>query len=292
MIWFVTGATGQLGLHLIKQIELQDPENQIYAPTSLELNLSSQADLEDALHTIQPDIVVNSAAWTDVDGAEANEEEAMRVNAVAPQTMAATLRALGSGVMVQLSTDYVFSGGTRQPYTEADPHDPLSVYGATKAQGESVGRILPGRSVIARTAWLYDTLGSSFVARCLDLWSSGSPVRAVADQYGHPTWVHDAAVCVVQLGQRLTSSPETSGTYHVVNSGIASWYQLAIKSVQLAGGSADSVVPISNRDLIRAAQRPTRTELLESRLASVGLPPMRSWSDALAEAISNWVGGR
>jgi dTDP-4-dehydrorhamnose reductase len=231
---------------------------------------------------LSPNVLVNCAAWTDVDGAETNELEASRVNGDGAENLAMVAKNCGTK-LIHVSTDYVFSGESKSPWQVNDAINPKSAYGRTKADGET--RVLatyPENSSIVRTAWLYSPWGTNFAKTMTRLAINGDGVvRVVIDQMGQPTSATDLAKQLVELG--LSSSPE--GIYHGTNSGQATWFDFAQEIFKLAGADENRVVGVSSIEYPRAAKRPLNSVLSHDEWDRTSLNPMRDWRIALVEAM-------
>ena len=282
MTWLILGANGQLGKSLISV--LKEKEMPFFAWGSQELDITSNVQCAELISAISPLVIINAAAWTDVDGAELNPDSAYAVNALGPKNIAAAAKKVGA-VFAHVSTDYVFSGISDVPWAEHDSLGPVSVYGITKAAGEvEVLSEYPERSYIFRTAWLYSPWGKNFaktMAR-LALFGDGE-VRVVNDQVGQPTSAPDLAQQIVRT--ILTGLP--FGIYHGTNSGKASWFDFAQKIFELSGEPTDRLVPVSSSDFVRPAKRPAYSVLghraWESAAESgYSIEAMRDWKLALA----------
>jgi dTDP-4-dehydrorhamnose reductase len=227
------------------------------------------------------DVVVNCAAWTDVDGAEAHEQEATRVNGLGPQLLAAACAASGAR-LVQISTDYVFDGTATTPYPEDAPPAPRSAYGRSKAAGETAVRsMLPDSSYIVRTAWLYGEHGRNFVRTMAGLEATRDTVDVVDDQRGQPTWTRDVAAAIADL-VRHDAPP---GTYHATSSGETTWYGLARAVFEELGTDPDRVRPTTTDRFPRPAPRPAYSVLGHDAWGRAGLSPIRHWREALTESF-------
>lgn len=285
--WIITGGTGQLGLAVAETLNLNHPEDQVLVPSRHDMDLGRPAELRAYLRHQRADIVVNCAAWTDVDLAEMHEQQAHVINAVGPANMAESMSSLGRGVLIQVSTDYVFDGKSSYPYDEDSPISPLSAYGRSKAAGdEAVRRHLPDRSLVVRTAWLYGGHGRYFVRTIRSALDQGSELRVVNDQVGHPSWTQDVARRVVDLGVGAVKDSVPPGTYHAVNAGTASWWGFARKIADICGFEDVTISQGHSSELSRAAPRPARVELRDSGALSCGLVEMRTWESALHDALS------
>jgi dTDP-4-dehydrorhamnose reductase len=197
------------------------------------------------------DVVVNCAAWTDVDGAESHESEAFAVNAVGAANVARACHENGA-IMVQISTDYVFSGDATDPYLVDAPVAPINAYGRTKAAGEWAVRAECPRSYVVRTAWLYGEHGPNFVKTILRLASERETIEVVDDQRGQPTWTRDLAVFV----HALVEERRSFGIHHGTSSGDTTWFGFAREIFAAAGLDVDRVRPVSSDRFPRPAPRP------------------------------------
>ena len=280
MHWLVTGARGMLGTDLCSVLAERRPDDQVSAVDLPELDITDADVVARALRGV--DVVVNCAAWTDVDGAEAHEAAAFTVNAVGPATLARACAASGAQLL-QISTDYVFAGDATQPYAENAPIAPRSAYGRTKAAGEwAVRAHLPEGSWILRTAWLYGWHGRSFVDTMLRLAADRETVSVVADQQGQPTWTVDLAHRIVYT----VTVGVPPGVYHATSSGHTTWHGLAAAAFAQAGLQPTRVLATTTDAFPRPAPRPAWSVLGHDRWANVGLAPMRPWETALSAAFA------
>jgi len=276
----VTGANGQLGSELVRlySARLGDEVLGIDLP---ELDITSTESVAHTVSEFRPDVVINCAAWTAVDAAEENESAAMAVNGEGPEKLAAACRVTG-GWLVQLSTDYVFSGKATTPYAEDAPPDPRSAYGRTKLAGEmAVQSMLPEAHYIVRTAWLYGHQGDNFVKTMLGLEKERETIDVVDDQIGQPTYAADLAEQIVAL---LDARPP-AGTFHGTNSGQVSWHGFTQEIFRQIGADPERVIPVTSDQFIRPAPRPAYSVLGHARWEQVGLAPMRPWQNAIADAM-------
>jgi len=288
--WLVTGAGGMLGRDVVAVLRAAGAE--VTAAGRAELDITDPAAVRAAV--ARHDVVVNCAAWTAVDDAEAHEGAAFTVNATAAAHLAGACAAAGSR-LVQISTDYVFGGGVTAgaggemrlpepaPYPEDAPLDPRSAYGRTKAAGEwAVRALLPGRHWILRTAWLYGEHGASFVRTMARLEAQRDTVDVVADQTGQPTWSLDVARRVLAV----VGAGAPAGTYHATAAGRTSWYGLARAVFALLGADPERVRPTTSAAFARPAPRPAWSVLAHEAWPAAGLPVPRGWDEALREAAA------
>lgn len=277
--WLVLGAGGMLGQDLIAVLA-DDGEN-VVGLRRQELDITDEDSVRVAVRSCRPDVVVNCAAWTAVDDAEAHEGEAFRVNGRGAANIAAECAAVGSR-LVQISTDYVFGGDARRPYAEHDATEPRTVYGRSKLVGElAVREMLPDASYVVRTAWLYGAHGPSFVRTMIRLERKLPAVDVVDDQWGQPTWTVDVCRQVVAL-IRSRGAP---GAYHATSSGEATWFELAREVFRLLGADPDRVRATTSDAYPRPAPRPAYSVLGGKAWASAGIEPIRDWRVALRQAL-------
>lgn len=295
--WLVTGAAGRLGREFVGLLHsLGEP---VVPATKAVLDVTDGRAVEAAVASIArmaagdpgDPVVVNLAAVTDVDGAEVDEAGARAVNAHGAANVARACERADVR-MIQLSTDYVFDGSSRQPYPEDAPIAPATAYGRTKAEGERVVlEALPDTSVIIRTGWTYGAYGRSFVSTMVELAARRGEVEVIDDQRGQPTWTFDLATRIYDVG-RLLSASGVSGVLHATNSGSTSWYGLARAVFAELGVDPDRVRPITSDEMPRLAPRPPYSVLAQGRWAQLGMEPMRPWRQALSAAAPTVLTGR
>jgi len=264
----LTGAGGQLG----QAAQRVFTRHEIVARSHAELDASDLVAVREAIESTRADCVLNAAGYTAVDAAESDAEGAFAGNAIAPRHLAIATAERGIP-LVHLSSDYVFDGRAGRPYHEYDATNPVSVYGQSKLAGELEVRTFNPRHWIVRSAWLYSPAGKNFALTMRGLASRGE-VRVVADQFGSPTWVPHLAAALEQL-----IDTAAYGTYHLVNAGVASWYELA-RAIFRELGVKVNVRPIPTSAYPTAATRP-----LFSALASVQQPriTLPTWEEGVKE---------
>ncbi len=280
MSWLITGGSGQLGIAVSQ--ELRERGIVFDSWNSRDLDITQGSIVRETITKLSPRVIVNCAAWTDVDGAEINEQSASKVNSDGAENMAFAAKECGAK-LIHISTDYVFSGLSKIPWEVDGEINPQSSYGRTKAEGE--GRILAGypkNSSIIRTAWLYSPWGKNFAKMMVKLAVNGDgEVRVVNDQVGQPTSAMDLAFQLVELG--LTTS--LTGIYHGTNSGQANWFEFAQEIFKLVGADVERVIPVSSSEYPRPAKRPAYSVLSHEAWVKTSVAPMRDWRIALAEAM-------
>ena len=276
MRWLVTGAGGMLGRDLVEVLAAQNCE--VTAVTRAELDVTDAVAVTAAVPG--HDVVVNAAAWTDVDGAESHEAEATKVNGLAPQLLAAACAAAGAR-LVQVSTDYVFDGGATSPYPEDALLAPRSAYGRSKAVGEqAVRQLLPKSSYVVRSAWLYGEHGGNFVRTMADLEASRETLDVVDDQVGSPTWSREVALAVL----RLVRADAPAGTYHATADGQTSWFGLARAVFEEIGADPERVRPTTTDRFPRPAPRPAYSVLGHDAWVRAGIEAPGRWRPMLHAA--------
>ena len=264
----VVGSKGMLGQELMgllgsaaRGVDVED------------IDITDLGSVQRVLLTLKPRVIINAAAYTDVDGCQTNAELALQVNGEGVAHLAMISKEIGAK-LVQISTDYVFDGGKHAPYLEDDAPAPLSIYGESKLAGEMNAKFNPDH-LIVRTQWLYGHAGKNFVETMLRLSAERSVLDVVDDQIGSPTWTYDLALALKALIDK-----DCRGTYHAANSGFVSWNGFAREIFRLAG-SAVTVNPMSTEKLNRPAPRPLYSTLDCSKLAEdTGFVP-EPWQEAL-----------
>ncbi|MHB8908191.1 MAG: dTDP-4-dehydrorhamnose reductase [Syntrophales bacterium] len=266
----ILGHKGMLGSDLTLRL------TGAHAVTGRDMDAFDIVSPDDCMRVVaecSPEVVINAAAYTNVDGCEANRERCFAVNAAGVKNMALACRDRGI-TLVHFSTDYIFDGRKGSPYVEEDLPAPLNVYGASKWEGEQYLRDLAERAILIRTAWLYGPHGNNFVKTILEKASTGKTLEVVDDQIGSPTYTRDLATAV----QLLIEGGHT-GIFHVTNSGRCSWYEFACNIVRYAGVHDVTIRPIGSEKLVRPALRPSWSVLSSRKFTAatgVVLPPWRS----------------
>jgi dTDP-4-dehydrorhamnose reductase len=255
----------------------------------IDLRLPDQAAA--AVAAAAPDIVVNAAAYTNVDRAESEPDLALLVNAAGPAAVARACATIGAPFLT-LSTDYVFDGKKAGPYSEADTVNPVSAYGRSKAEGEARVRSALPEHVILRTSWLFSPFGTNFVRTMMRLGSERSVVRVVADQHGSPTGAGDLARVIVALCEAIKSGKGRFGTFHAANAGATTWYDIAraiFDGLAARNERVPQVVPITTAEYGAKAERPANSVLDCSRLKSSFDVTIRPWRPALDDCVNELI---
>jgi len=230
---------------------------------------------------INPDAVINCAAWTDVDGCELNRDRAFAANAIGPENLARACAAVGS-VLVTISTDYVFDGQKQGFYTQDDAPNPESVYGDSKLQGEILARAAhPNGTIVIRTGFIFGVGGTNFLSTVVERARRGDKLKAISDSSGTPTYAWDLALRLRELA--LLKQP---GVFHVVNEGEGVSYQEFSQEALELSGIEDVVEGIETDSLARPAKRPRNSRLKCLRSAVLGLSPLPFWKDSLKDFVS------
>ena len=285
----ITGAEGQVGLALARTA----PDAvAAFAVSRATMDVADADAVRACIAAHQPDVVINAAAYTAVDQAESEREKARAANETGPRNLAATVRETGAR-LIHVSTDFVFDGMSSAAYGPADQPAPVSVYGVTKLAGErAVREILPGRSLVLRTAWVYAATGRNFLLTMLRLMREKGSVRVVSDQLGTPTAAESVARAIWALAER----PALNGVFHWTDAGVASWYDFAVAIAEealIAGllPRMPEIVPIGTRDYPTAARRPRFSVLDTSstREAIGSIPP--HWRASLRRVIAEVARG-
>src|SRR4051794_15828628 len=267
----VTGAAGMLGRAVTAAARRLGHD--VVALAHAQLDITDAAHVERIVAAAEPRAIVNCAAWTDVDGAEASEARARRVNGDGAGHVARAAAETGARI-VHVSTDYVFDGAKRTPWVESDPVGPLQAYGRTKLAGEDAVAAANPEHAIVRAAWLFGAGGSNFADTMLRLCAEREEVEVVADQCGRPTWTGHLGPALVELAERRGDV----GVVHATGAGQCTWYEFGVEIAHRAGLGA-RVVPTTSERYARPARRPAYSVLGTERAPGIVLP---AWTDGLA----------
>lgn len=264
----LTGATGQVGWELARALA---PLGGVQTPSRTELDLADGGTLAERVAALAPDVIVNPAAYTDVDGAEREPEVAHAVNAEAPRLLAGYAAESGA-LLVHFSTDYVFDGGARSPYPEDTLPAPLNVYGASKLAGERAIAASGARHLVLRTGWVFGLRGRNFLRTIRRLALERDELRVVDDQFGAPTWARllaEATAQVLAQSLRAGAGDGRQGIYHLAAGGVTSSHGFAtaiLRADPRGGHRCRTVVPISSAAYPTTARRPAYSVLDGSRM--------------------------
>ncbi|SEM33969.1 dTDP-4-dehydrorhamnose reductase [Streptacidiphilus jiangxiensis] len=280
--WLVTGAGGMLGQELTAALGAAG-ERQVTAVDRAALDVTDAAAVRAAV--AGNDVVVNCAAYTNVDGAEGEPDRAEAVNGHAVGLLAEAC-GRGGARLLQLSTDYVLPGTSPEPQPEHAPTGPANAYGRSKLLGERLlAERLPDAGYVVRTAWLYGEHGGNFVATMLRLAAERPGVEVVDDQYGQPTWTAPLAGQLVALGRAAAAGEAPPGVYHGTAAGRTTWYGLARAVFTHAGLDPERVRPTTTAAFPRPAARPASSVLSHARWAEAGMAVQPDWEESLTEAL-------
>ena len=284
----VIGAKGQLARALARCDSVDG--HPIVCCGRPDADITAPETLQRLVDELSPCAIVNTAAYTGVDKAEADKEPAFAVNADGCEALARVCGARGLP-LIHLSTDYVFDGAARTPYTEADAIAPLGVYGASKAAGETAIRRHCPRHVILRTAWLYSMDGQNFLTTMIGLGAKREELSIIADQHGTPTWTRDVAAAITAILRPILAGADEAewGTYHLTAQGSTTWFGFATEIFRLAaeaGQRAPRLKAITTAEYPLAARRPAYSVLDCSKIgASLGIR-MPAWQESLRQCIA------
>lgn len=271
----ITGSNGMLGHDLIDVLE---KNHELILTTSKTLDITDKRQVLDFISDSKPDIVINSAAYTDVDGCEENQDLAYSVNGEGVENLALACREVDCP-LVHISTDYVFDGSATEPICEDGDIGPISVYGKSKLKGEEAILEILDKYFIIRTAWLYGINGRNFPKTMLELAENHSEITVVYDEVGTPTYTPDLAYGISQLIET-----DYYGIYHLTNSGSCSWCEFARYIFEIADRDVN-VIPVTASEFARPAPRPSYSVLNNKNWIEKGFKPLRSYKEAIKEYI-------
>jgi len=274
----VTGAKGQLGMDVV--CILADKGFDVYGFGREEFNITNIEQVKKVISEVKPDVVIHSAAYTKVDLAESEPDQAFLINAYGTRNVAVASEAVGAK-LVYISTDYVFEGTANKPYHEYAQTNPLSIYGKSKLAGEKFVHDFHTKFFIVRTSWVYGKHGNNFVKTMLKLAQEREELMVVHDQIGCPTYTVDLANCILELIQT-----EKYGIYHVSNSGQCSWYEFA-KAIFEEAGVQIKVNPCKTQDFPRPAPRPMYSVFDHMALRLNGFEDLRHWKEGLKNFLED-----
>lgn len=278
----VTGSDGQLGTELRSMLPYFFPDGHLVFANSKMLDVTQRAVVEEMICANRISHIVNCAAYTAVDHAEAEPDKAMLVNTCGSENLAIAAKQYGAR-LIHISTDYVFSGtSSGRPYSEDDAPLPAGVYGRSKLEGElrALG-VYPDNTFVLRTGWLYSQYGHNFVKTMLALARSNPQIRVVDDQTGTPTWTRDLAHAIMLV---LKASNPTPGIYHFANEGSTTWHGFAKKIFELAGMDV-ALTPVSTAEYGASAPRPAYSVLNKTKFYNEFNYRAQPWEQALAQCL-------
>ena len=284
----ITGSNGQLGNELqdiirkgyseIGEVSEQIKSAKVIAVDVDKFDITNESQVNEVITMEKPDIVINCAAYTNVDGCEEHNDAAMAVNAIGPKNLAKACEKIGAK-FVQVSTDYVFEGTGNIPFTEESNLNPQSEYGRTKLEGENFTKEFCSRHFIVRTAWLYGYVGNNFVYTMRNLGATKESLMVVDDQRGNPTHANDLAHHILKMIET-----ENYGVYHCTGKGECSWYDFASEIMKLSNLNCN-VNPCTTEEFPRPAKRPEYSSLDNKMLRETIGDDMRDWKEAIKSFI-------
>jgi dTDP-4-dehydrorhamnose reductase len=282
----VFGGHGQLGREIADEAAAHGLP--VVAVPRSEADVTSPDEVAQAISTHRPAVVINAAAYTKVDDAETQADEAFRINEKGAATLARACTA-GGIPLIHISTDYVFDGSKAGPYRENDPVAPLGVYGRSKAAGEAAVASLAERYVILRSSWLYGVHGANFLKTILRLAGERDELQVVADQRGCPSGTADLAQAILLAAQALAADAAVSGTYHFAGNGVATWHEFATEIVAAQSAFTGRRPPVratATADYPRPASRPANSELDSSRFAATFSLRAMPWRERTHQVVA------
>lgn len=277
----VTGANGQLGASF-KKLSLLHPEFDFKFVSRAEMSIADEVEVTAIFELYKPAICINCAAYTAVDAAETNEEEAYLVNATGTAVLAKVCQSYNTR-FIHVSTDYVFNGSGTVAYKEADPVDPLNIYGASKRKGEELALAGNPNTVIIRTSWVYSEFGKNFVKTMLRMMQEKPEIKVVNDQFGSPTYATDLAEAIITIIKSDTNQP---GIYHYSNGGVINWFEFAVAIKDIIASSC-VVHPIPTSEFPTPAKRPAYSVLDTQKIASTYQVKIPGWKESLRQCLDN-----
>jgi len=273
--WLILGAGGQLGNALVRLLENTESKQDIKALDHRQADITNAMQIEQIVKAFQPDQIVNTAAWTDVAGAESNVDLVSNVNTQGAINVAIAAKITGASLL-HISTDYVFNGDFKLPISEDEKQNPLNKYGESKANAEILlTEGFRGSVAILRTAWLYGPNGKNFartvIAKAIN--NRDEEIRVVNDQWGQPTSTLDLAEKIIELGNKRVKT----GIFHGTNSGKTNWYEFAKYLLESAELDSTAIKPINSSQFPTQVERPRYSVLSHEGWKDIGIMPMRDW---------------
>ena len=280
MKWLITGANGQLGRCLQETLDAQGID--FVALSRADLDITKSALVKESFNSIKPDVVINTAAYTNVEQAEIDSVAAFKINQLGAANVATASKSIGAK-LVHFSTDYVFAGNNISPWRVNDLTEPRSIYGKSKLAGEvEILKEYSENSLIIRTAWLYSPYGKNFYKTMLTkALNSDESVRVVSDQRGQPTNALDLA----ELTVKAVTKNVSSGVFHGTNAGSCSWFEFAKYIFEIAGADTLRVTPVLSSEFTMKAQRPKFSVLDNQKWSEFGILPLGPWKDSVQKVL-------
>ena len=289
----VTGANGQLGSEL-RHTATRGNDSYIFTDvvmaegiTTTYLDITDREAVRTFVTENDINIIINCAAYTNVDRAEEESEKAMLLNATAPENLAQAMKEV-EGLLIHISTDYVFGGDGNKPYTEEQPTAPKSVYGDTKLRGEEAIMSVGCRHIIIRTAWLYSTYGNNFLKTMLCLTSERESISVVNDQIGTPTYAADLAATIVAIIEG-GKAERNEGIYHFSNEGVCSWYDFAREIARVAGNRECKILPCLSSEYPSKVSRPAYSVLDKSKIKRTFGTTIPHWRESVERCVNKLI---
>jgi len=284
MKWLITGANGQLGRCLQKTLDSHGID--FVALSRSELDITNISLVKESFRSINPDVVFNTAAYTNVEQAEVDSAAAYAINQSGTENVAIASKSVGAK-LVHFSTDYVFAGNGISPWRVNDLTEPLSVYGKSKLAGEvEILSQYSENSLIIRTAWLYSPYGKNFYKTMLTkALNSDEIVRIVSDQQGQPT----SALDLAELAVKAVINGDLSGIFHGTNAGSCSWFEFAKNIFEIAGADSARVTPVLSSEFATKVQRPKYSVLDNQKWSEFGILPLGPWKDSVRKVLPDMM---
>ena len=284
MKWLITGANGQLGRCLQETLNAQGID--FVALSRADLDITNTALVKESFNSIKPDVVINTAAYTNVEQAEIDSVAAFRINQLGAANVATASKSIGAK-LVHFSTDYVFAGNGISPWRVNDLTEPLSIYGKSKLAGEvEILKEYSENSLIIRTAWLYSPYGKNFYKTMLTKAFNGDEiVRVVSDQQGQPT----SALDLAELTVKAVTKNVSSGLFHGTNAGSCSWFEFAKYIFEIAGENSIRVTSVLSSELITRVERPKYSVLDNQKWSEFGIMPLNPWKDSVQKVLPDMM---
>ena len=288
MLTLVTGASGQLGRSIKSLVKLQNINNSFVFITRDQLDLSYLNNIQSYFKDRKFDLIINCAAYTKVDKAELDENQANLINHLAVKKIAEIAQS-NNIKLIHISTDFVFDGFKSQPYLESDTAEPLNSYGKTKLAGENaVISIMKFNAIIIRTSWVYSEYGNNFVDTILKLVKNGNELNVVSDQIGTPTYATDLGLAILNIirSEKFNRNEQESQIYHYSNKGFCNWYDFANAIIKILGSNC-ILNSIKTEDYLTTAKRPRSTVMSTDKISQEFNLKINYWKDSLKVCMKN-----